>query len=222
MEDLKKKYENDKESIKDIKETQKEREKQSENEKKEDTSSNIKEEVSDKDIKIRHHHTDNGKIDRNNNGKISLKEIDLAIDEYKSGSSTISKEEITEAIDQFLESGGKISQKRLDELYKKLAEDESEGKEVELGFVDNFDFGIKYIVVGGFKNIADAKKYQNILTREYSLGTQIVENVEQSMFLVFTEKSKVTLDFDKKMKKLEELDEKKIFVDKPWIYQRKL
>ena len=79
---------------------------------------------------------------------------------------------------------------------------------MNLGFVDNFDFGFKYIVVGGFKNIADAQKYQAILSREYSLSTQLIENVEQSMFLVFTEKSKVTLDFDKKISKLEKLDTK--------------
>jgi type IX secretion system PorP/SprF family membrane protein len=144
------------------------------------------------------------KSKKSKNGKSSLTEIDKEKDEFKTGSTTITKDELTESIDDL------------------VAEGEVEEKEEELGISANSDFGFKYIVVGGFVNLIDAKKYQGILMREYSLSTQIVENGEQSLFLVYTVKSKITLDFDKKMRKLEKDDTKKILVDKPWIYKREL
>lgn len=76
-----------------------------------------------------------------------------------------------------------------------------------------------YSTVGAFKVLGNAKTFQQILQREYSLDSRIVQNTKESWYLVYTKKSNKKDELNSEINRLIKLDTKSIFIGNPWVYK---
>jgi type IX secretion system PorP/SprF family membrane protein len=76
-----------------------------------------------------------------------------------------------------------------------------------------------YVIIGATRSIENAKKYQGVVQREYTLPTQIVRNSKDSWYLVYTLSTKDYQVSVEELARVKKLDTKGIYVGKPWIYK---
>ena len=78
-----------------------------------------------------------------------------------------------------------------------------------------------YVIIGASRKIENAKKFQNVVSREYNQTTKVVRNSRDSWYLVYTLSTKDKDEALKELKKVRKMDSKNVFVGKPWVYSSK-
>jgi type IX secretion system PorP/SprF family membrane protein len=75
-----------------------------------------------------------------------------------------------------------------------------------------------YVVVGAFKTLRYAKQFQQIVRRELSLETSIVQKANGSYFFIYTKKISNRSEALTEMRRLRKLNTT-LFVGEPWVYK---
>jgi type IX secretion system PorP/SprF family membrane protein len=76
-----------------------------------------------------------------------------------------------------------------------------------------------YVIIGATRDIENAKKFQGVVQREYTLSSQVVRNSKDSWFLIYTLASKDYQVALQELSRVKKIDTKGIYVGKPWIYK---
>ena len=74
------------------------------------------------------------------------------------------------------------------------------------------------VIIGAFKDFNNAKDFKQIYIREYNISPKIIRNKNDSWYFLCDESSDNMKKLLKRIKDLQNLDEKKIIPGYPWIY----
>lgn len=124
----------------------------------------------------------------------------------------LSKEEtvllIKKEIDALLKNNEIVNSKKVET--EKVVE-----KEIELS--NNLIYKY-YTVVGACKDLADVKRFRQIVKREYNLDTKVIQNEIKSWYLVYTKSSDKFSESKDELNKMNLINTKDIFIENVWIY----
>ena len=90
------------------------------------------------------------------------------------------------------------------------------------GQEDTLDSQAKYyLIVGAFRELANAKSFQKIIKREGSIDSKVIQNDKQTWFLIYTEEIENPRQANKRIKALEKSSISDLIVGTPWIFKKK-
>lgn len=77
-----------------------------------------------------------------------------------------------------------------------------------------------YLVIGAFRKLENAKTFQKIVKREGKINASVIQNENDSWYLIYTEKLTEFSNLDKKISNLERGEIADLIVGKPWIFRK--
>lgn len=84
--------------------------------------------------------------------------------------------------------------------------------------VEDVQDGKVYIVIGAVTKLENAKKYQQMIKREYNEETQIVQDDNQFWYFIYTKSFDKKEDAVKERERADKVDVKQIYIGDAWYY----
>ena len=84
--------------------------------------------------------------------------------------------------------------------------------------VEDVQDGKVYIVIGAVTKLENAKKYQQMIKREYNEETQIVQDDNQFWYFIYTKSFDKKEDAVKERMRADKVDVKQIYIGDAWYY----
>ena len=79
-----------------------------------------------------------------------------------------------------------------------------------------------YLVVGAFKTIENAKRWQSLYNRDSGLSTQLVQSNSGTWFFVYTEQLETLSGVNQKLKAQQEGPAAGLIIGNPWIFKKEI
>ncbi len=103
-------------------------------------------------------------------------------------------------------------------INKKVETEKVVEKEIELS--NNLIYKY-YTVIGACKDLADVKRFRQIVKREYDLDTKVIQNEIKSWYLIYTKSTDKLTESKEELEKMTLINTKDIFIENVWIYSVK-